>query len=70
MSHLPAFTHPSVKHALLSTPSTSFLFAEDVIKESLTQVKEDSQIKLLSTLSSTKGGKQSASQFCFFLGSG
>ena len=37
------------------------LFAEDVIKYSLTQVKEDSQIKLLMNLSSLKGEKQSAS---------
>ena len=61
MSHLPPSAHASVKQALLSTPSTSSLFAEDVIKESLTQVKEDFQIKLLMNLSSLKGGKQSAS---------
>ena len=60
VSHLPPSAHASVKHALLSTPSMSSLFAEDVIKESLTQVKEGSQIKLLTNLSSLKGGKQLA----------
>ena len=61
VSHLPASTHESVKLALLSTPSLSLLFSDKVIKASLTQVKEDLQIKLLSSLSSQKGGKQSAS---------
>ena len=51
MSHLPPSVHAPVKHALLSIPSTSSLFAEDVIKESLAQVKEDSQIKRLTNLS-------------------
>ena len=37
------------------------LFDEDVIKASLTQVKEDSQLKLLLNLSSMKDDKQSAS---------
>ena len=55
MSHLLASTHASVKLALLSTPSS---FSEDIIKESLTQVKEDSQVKLLSNLSSFRGGKR------------
>ena len=53
--------YASVKRSLLPSPSTSSLFAEDVIKASLTQMKEDSQLKLLSNLSSTKDGKQSAS---------
>ena len=42
------------------TPSSSSLFSE-IIKESLTKVKENLQIKLLSNLSSQRGGKQSAS---------
>ena len=41
VSHLPSQIHKSVKLALLSTPSSSSLFSEDIIKESLTQVKED-----------------------------
>ena len=45
VSHLPASAHDSVKLAFLSSPSLSSLSLEDVIKESLTQVKEDSQIK-------------------------
>ena len=61
VSHLPGSTHPSVRHTLLSTPSTSALFDEEVIRNSLTQVKEDSQLSLLKNLSSLKGGKQSAS---------
>ena len=44
VSHLPSSTQASVKHALLLTPSSSSLFAEEVIKDSLTQVKEDSQL--------------------------
>ena len=55
VSHLPGFTHPSVKHALLSTPSTSTLFSEEVIRALLTQVKDDSQLFLLKNLSSLKG---------------
>ena len=43
------------------TPSSSSLFSDEIIKASLTQVKEDSQIKLRPNLSSQKGGKQSAS---------
>ena len=64
MSHLRAATHASVKHALLSTPSSpssTSLFEESVIKELLTQVKEDCNLALLKNLSSTKGGKQLAS---------
>ena len=61
ISHLPASAHESVKLGLLATLSLSSLFSDEVIKDSLTQVKEDSQIKLLSNLSSQKGGKQSAS---------
>ena len=57
----PSSSHASVKHSLSSSPSMSSLFAEDVIKASLTQVKEDLQLKLLSNLSSMKDGKQSAS---------
>ena len=60
VSHLPPYTHDSVKLSLLSSPSSSFLFSEDLIKESLTQVKENSQFKLLANLSSFRGGKQSA----------
>ena len=52
---LPSSTHASVKH------SSSSLFAEDIIRDSLAQVKEDSQLKLLKNLSSIRGGKQSAS---------
>ena len=61
VSHLPFQTHESVKLALLATPLPSLLFSDDIINEPLTQVKEDSQIKLLSNLSSQKGGEQSAS---------
>ena len=61
VSHLPLATHASVKHALLLTPFSPSLFAEEVMKESLTQVKEDSQLKLLKNLSSARGGKQLAS---------
>ena len=62
VSHLPVSTHSSVKHALLSTlTSSSELFHEEVIRSSLTQVKDDSQFSLLRNLSSLKGEKQSAS---------
>ena len=61
VSHLPGSTHPSVKHALLSTPSSSDLFDEEVIRYSLTQVEDDSRLSLLKNLSSPKGGNQSAS---------
>ena len=61
VSLLPRATHASVNHALLSTPSSSSLFTEDVIRDSLTQLKDDSQLSLLKNLSSLKGGKQSAS---------
>ena len=60
-SHLPGSTHLSVKRALLSTPSSSDLFDEEVIRLSLTQVKDDCQLSLSKNLSSLKGGKQSAS---------
>ena len=56
VSHLLGSTHPSVKHAPLSTPSMSTLFSEDVIRASLTQAKDDSQLSLLKNLSSLKGG--------------
>ena len=61
VSHLRGSTHPFVKHALLSTPSTSTLFSKEVIRASLTQVKDDSQQSLLKNLSSLKGGSKSAS---------
>ena len=61
VSHLPGSTHTSVKHVLLSTPSTSALFDEEVIRSSLTHAKDDSQLSLLKNLSSLKGGNQSAS---------
>ena len=61
VSHLLGSTHPSVKHALLSTPSSSNFFDEEVIQPSLTQVKDASQLSLLKNLSSLKGRKQSAS---------
>ena len=35
VAHLPAHTHDSVKHALLSTPSEDSLFSEEVIQRSL-----------------------------------
>ena len=57
VSHLPAATHALVKHELLLSPSTSSLFSEEVVRYSLTQVKEASQISLLSNLSSRKDGK-------------
>ena len=61
VSHLHASTHDSDKLALLAARSLSSLFSDEVIKASLTQVKEDSQIKLLSNLSSQRSGKLSAS---------
>ena len=61
VSHLPNSTHSSVKHALLSTPSTSALFDEEVILHLLIQVRDDSQLSLLKNLFSLKGGKQLAS---------
>ena len=63
VSHLPSTRHASVKHALLSSPLTSSLFSEDVMKASLTQVKEDLQLSLLSNLCSKKDGKRTASSF-------
>ena len=50
-----------LKHVLLSIPSSSFLFDQEVICSSLTQVKDDSQLSLLKNLSSLKDGKQLAS---------
>ena len=61
VSHLPAATHLSVKHALLTTPSSDMLFTEEVTRDSLTQVREDSHLTLLKNLSSGMGGKGSAS---------
>ena len=61
VSHLLSMTHASVKHALLTSHSSSSLFAKDVIRDSLTQVKEDSQLKLLKNHSSNRRGKQTAS---------
>ena len=61
VSHLPGSTLFSVKHSLLMSPSSSSLFAEDMIRDSLAQVKEDFQLKLQKTLSSGRGGKQTAS---------
>ena len=59
VSHLLTVTHAFVKHALLTSPSSSSPFSEDVIRESLTEVKEDSHLKLLWSLSSSsRGGKQ------------
>ena len=65
VSHLPTSNHVSVKHALLSSPLTSSLLSEDVVKASLTQVKEDSQLSLLLNLSSKKDGKRTASSSSF-----
>ena len=42
VSHLPSVTHASVNHARLTSPSLSSLFAEDMIRDSLTRVKENS----------------------------
>ena len=61
VSHLPGSTHALVKHSLLTSPSSSSLFAKDVIRDSSAQVKENSQLKLLKNLFSGRGGKQSAS---------
>ena len=61
VSHLPTVVRASVKHALLTSPSSSSLFSEDVIQESLTQVKEDTHLKLFKNFSSSWGGKQTAS---------
>ena len=61
VSHPSRSTHLSAKHALLSTPSSFSLFDEEVIRSSLTQVKDDSQLSLLENLSSLKDGKLSAS---------
>ena len=60
VSHLHVLTHQSVKHMLLTTPSSTELFSEDVILSLLTEVKDDLQLSLLCNLSS-KGGKQSTS---------
>ena len=46
---------------MLSTPSMSTLFSEEVICASLTQVKDDSHLSVLKNLSSLKGGMKSAS---------
>ena len=61
VSHLPSHTHDSVRYALLSSKSSSFLFADEVIEKSFGQVKDDSQLQLLKNLSSQKGSKGSAS---------
>ena len=61
VAHLPAHTHDSVKHALLSTPWEESLFSEEVIQCSLGQVRDDSQLQLLRNLSSQKSEKGSAS---------
>ena len=63
MSHLPGSTRPSVKHPLLSTPSSLALFSEDVILALLSQVKDDSQLSLLKNLSSLKGGGEDSLDF-------
>ena len=46
--HLPSSTHASVKDALLSSLSTTPLFSKDIVKASLSQVKKDSLLTLLS----------------------
>ena len=51
VSHLPASTHVSVKHALLTTPPSPSLFADSVIQELFTQVKEDTNLAVLKNLS-------------------
>ena len=61
VSHFPGSTHPSVKHALLSIPSTSTLFSREVICSLLTQVKDDSQLSLFKNLYLLKGWDKSAS---------
>ena len=57
--HLPAVTH--VSQTRLIDYSSESLFAEEVIRDLLTQVREDSHLSLLKNLSSGKGGKGSAS---------
>ena len=59
--YLPATTHLSVKHALLTIPSSDSPFTEVVIGDSLTQVREDSHLTLLKNLSSGKGSVLSSS---------
>ena len=66
VSHLPGSTHPSVKHALLSTPSSLALLSKDVILALLTQVKDDSQLSLLRNLSSLKSGGEDDLNFLLF----
>ena len=61
VSHLLSHTHDSVRHALLSSKSSSSLFAEEVIEKSFGQMKDDSQLLLLKNLSSQKEGKELAS---------
>ena len=61
VANLPAHTHDSVKHALLSTPSEESLFSEEVIQRSLGQVRDDSQLQLLKNLSNQRGEKGAAS---------
>ena len=61
VSHLPASTHSSVKHALLTAPSKDTLFAKKVIGDSLTQVREDSHLTLMKNFSSNNGDKGLAS---------
>ena len=67
LSHLPPHTHEYVKLALLATPSSS-LFFDDIIKKSLTQMKEDSQIKTSVESFFTKGW-QAVCLYCLLLGS-
>ena len=52
VSHMPVATPASVKRALFLTPFSDSLFAEEVIRDSLTQVWGDSQLTLLKNLSS------------------
>ena len=54
-------THASVKHSLLTVPSSDTLFSEEVVEDSRTQVREDSHLILMKNLSSVRGGKGSAS---------
>ena len=61
VAHLPAHTHDSMKHAVLSTPSEDSLFSEEVIQRSLGQVRDDSQLQLLCNLSTQRSEKGSAS---------
>ena len=46
VSHLQVSTRQSVKHALLTTPSSTKLFSEDVILSLLSQFKDDLQLSL------------------------